>query len=194
MLEDSSHASIEAVQCPCAIHLWGRVLDDITEATRWGIPYRRSSRHSKLFWSENLSQKSAELRASRKKIKYCSNYSNGERLNNEKNEFKSLLSEKSSEWIRETLTNLRYRTSKVFRQQFGHVFQMRECAIGLLQSSDGQLATSKEQIAEELRKTFFLGQHLKRRSLDEDHYVEVTRKVRNQDAQINAELYEEHFH
>ena len=71
---------------------------------------------------------------------------------------------------------------------------MRECAIGPLQCSDGRLATSKEEICEELRKTFFQGQHLKGRSLDEDHYVEVTRGFRNQDPQINAEHDEELFH
>ena len=71
-----------------------------------------------------------------------------------------------------------------------------ECAIGSLQSSDGRLATSKADISEELRKTFRLGQHLKRRSFDEDHYhyVEVTRKVRNQDLQIKAEHDEKLFH
>ena len=65
--------------------------------------------------------------------------------------------------------------------------------IGPLQSSDGGLATSKEEISEELRKTFFLGQHLKGRSFDEDHYVEVTRRVRNQDPHISAE-HDELFH
>ena len=63
-----------------------------------------------------------------------------------------------------------------------------------MQSSDGRLATSKEEISEELRKTFFLGQHLKGRSFDEDHYVEVTRRIPNQDPQINAEHDEELFH
>ena len=95
--------------------------------------------------------------------------------------------------MRETLTGLSYRKGKGFWQNFRHVFQMREYAIGPLQSSDGGLATSKEEISEELRKTFFLGQHLKGRSFDEDHYVEVTRGVRNQDPQINAE-HEELFH
>ena len=70
---------------------------------------------------------------------------------------------------------------------------MRECAIGPLQTSDGRLATSKEEISEELRKTFFLGHHLKGRSFDEDHYVEVTRRVHNLDPQMNAE-HEELFH
>ena len=69
----------------------------------------------------------------------------------------------------------------------------RNCAIGSLQSSDGRLAISKEEISEELRKTFFLGQHLKGRSIYEDHYVQVTRRVQNQDPQINAE-HDEHFH
>ena len=148
VLEESSHASIETVQCPNAIDQWGSVLSDITEATRLAIPNKRSSRHSKPFWSEDLSQKSAELRALPKKFKYCSNYSNGERLNNAKNEFKSLLSEKSSEWMRETLTKLSYRKGKDFWQQFRFVFQMRECAMGPLQTADERLATSKEEISE----------------------------------------------
>ena len=194
VLEKSSHASVEVFQCPSATDQWGSVLVDITEATRWAIPYKRSSRHSKRFWSEDLSQKTAELRALRKKVKYCSNYSNGERLKNAKNEFKSLLSEESPEWMRETSTGLSYRKGKDFWQKFRHVFQMRESAIGPLQSSDGRLATSKKEISEELRKTFFLGQHLTGRSFDEDHYVEVTRKVRNQDPQINAEHDEELFY
>ena len=96
--------------------------------------------------------------------------------------------------MRETLTGLSYRKGKDFWQKFRHVFQMRECAIGPLQCSDGRLVTSKEEISEELRKTFFLGQHLKGRSFDEDHYVEVTRRVRNQDPQINSEHDEELFH
>ena len=95
--------------------------------------------------------------------------------------------------MRETLTGLSYRKGNDFWQKFRHVYQMRECAIGPLQSSGGGLATSKKEISEELRKTFFLGQHLKGRSFDEDHYVEVTRRVRNQDPQINAE-HEELFH
>ena len=94
--------------------------------TRLAIPFKRSSKHSKPFLSEDLSQKSAELRAFRKNIKYCSNYSKGERLNLAKIEFKSLLSEKSSEWMRETLTGLSYRKGKEFRQNFRHVFQMKE--------------------------------------------------------------------
>ena len=96
--------------------------------------------------------------------------------------------------MRETLTEVSYRKGKDFWQQFRHVFQMRECAIGPLQSLDGRHATSKEEISEDLRKTFFLGQHPKGRSIDEDHYVEVTRKVRNQDPPINAEHDEELFH
>ena len=106
----------------------------------------------------------------------------------------SLLSEKSSEWIRETLTKLSYRKGKDFWQPFRFVFQMRECAIGPLRSSDGRLATSKDEISEELRKTFFLGQHLTGRSFDEDHYVKEKPRVRNQDPQINAEHDEELFH
>ena len=115
-------------------------------------------------------------------------------LKKAKNEFKSLLSEKSSEWMLETLTGLSYRKSKDFWQKFRLVFRRRDFAIGPLQSSNGRLATSKHEISAELRKTFFLGQHLKGRSFDEDHYVEVTRRVCNQDPQINAEHDEEHFH
>ena len=36
-LEESSHASLEAVQCPSAIDQWGSVLVDITGATRLAI-------------------------------------------------------------------------------------------------------------------------------------------------------------
>ena len=66
VLEKSSHASLEAVQCPSATDQWGSVLVDINEATRLAIPYERTSRHNKPFWSEDLSQKSGELRALRK--------------------------------------------------------------------------------------------------------------------------------
>ena len=63
VLEESSHASLEAVQCPSATGQCGSVLVDITEATRVAIPYKRSSRHSRPFWSEDLSQNSAAFRA-----------------------------------------------------------------------------------------------------------------------------------
>ena len=95
--------------------------------------------------------------------------------------------------MKQTLTNLSQMKSKDLWHQFRHVFQMRQCEMCTLQSSDGRLATSKEETSEELRKTFFLGQHLKGSSIDDDHYVEVTRRVRNQELQINAEHDEEHF-
>ena len=95
--------------------------------------------------------------------------------------------------MREILTKKSCRKCKDFWQHFRHLFQMRECAIGPLQNSDGRLATWEGEISEELRRTFSLGQQLKGRSFDEDHYVEVTRRVRNQDPQINAELDEELF-
>ena len=129
-----------------------------------------------------------------KKSEYSSNFLNGERLNIAAIEFKGLLSEKLSEWMRETSTNLSKKKSTDFWQQFRHVFQMRECLIGPLQSSDGRLASSKDEISEELRKTFFLEEQLKGRSIDEDHHVEVTRRVQNQEPQINAEHDEELFH
>ena len=56
VLEESSLASIKAIQCPSAIDQWRSVLIAITEATRLAIPYKRSSRHSKPLWSEDLSQ------------------------------------------------------------------------------------------------------------------------------------------
>ena len=171
----------------------GSVLDDINETTRWAIHYKRSSRHNKPFWTEYLSQKSAELRTLQANSSTVPT-TNGETLNNAKYDFKSLLSEKSSEWMRETLNGLSYRKIKVFWQQMRRVFQMRECEIGPLQSSVGLLATSKEEILEKLRKTFILGQHLKGRSLDEDHYVEVTRVVQNQDPRTNAVYDEELIH
>ena len=68
VIEESSHASIEAVQCPSAIDQWGSVFVDITEATRLAIPYKRSSRHSKRFWSEDLSQNKYGTQSSPKKI------------------------------------------------------------------------------------------------------------------------------
>ena len=83
---------------------------------------------------------------------------------------------------------------RTFGNNFGKKFQMRECEIAPLQSSDGRLVTSKEEISEEMRKMFFLGHYLKGSSFDEDHYVEVTRRARNQDPQINAGHDEEFFH
>ena len=70
----------------------------------------------------------------------------------------------------------------------------RECETGPLRCSDGRLATSKKEISKELRKTFFLRQHLKGSSFDEDHYIEVTRRVRNREPLINAEHDQELFH
>ena len=62
-----------------------------------------------------------------------------------------------SECMRENLTKLSYRKSNDFWQQFRNVFEMRDWAIGPLRSSDGRLATSKEEIFEELRKKVLPG-------------------------------------
>ena len=95
--------------------------------------------------------------------------------------------------MRESSTNLIYMKGKDFRQHFRHVFQIRDSALCPLQSSDEQLAAAKEEISEELRKTLFLGQHLKGISFDANHYFEVTRRVQSQDSQIIVE-HDELFH
>ena len=108
-------------------------LSTLPKQQDWPFLIKEAPGIANLSWLKIYLKKVRKSELFEKKFKYCSNYSNGERLNNAKNEFRSLLSEKSSEWMRESLTGLSYRKGHDFWQKIRHVFQMRECAIGPFQ-------------------------------------------------------------
>ena len=75
VIEESLHASNDAVQWPSAIDQCGSVLDDLTEATPGAIPLKEAPDKANLSGLKTYLKKVRNSELS-KKFKYCSNYSN----------------------------------------------------------------------------------------------------------------------
>ena len=182
------------VQCADLLHStenvesrWEKIKTAVTQATSQTIPVKKSSKYSKPFWCQELTEKSSDLRKLRKKFKINSNYSNGEKLNAAKLEFTRMLSQKVSEWIHESLSSLSHQKGNSFWHNYHRIFKLKENEIGPLKKIDGTLATTEEEIAQEFKRTFFEGRHLLDRNFDEQHLSLVNEKVKLIEQNVNNE-------
>ena len=158
---------------------WDTIRTAIHEVTSRCIPLKVTSRHSKPFWCQELTEKSSNLRILRKKFKFHSNYSNGYELEAAKMDFKKLLAEKASEWMQEKLTFLNHNRGKSFWQNYRTIFKPEESPIGPLKKANGALAITETEIAEELQETFFEGRHLQEQVFDQEHFATVSVTAKN---------------
>ena len=76
------------------------MLEIIQESTEKFKPTKHLSPRSKPFWNDELKKTSEDLRLLRKHFRLNSNYSNGNRLKIAKVEFRNLISEYASEWLK----------------------------------------------------------------------------------------------
>ena len=158
---------------------WDNIMTTIDQATSRCIPLKVISRHSKPFWCQELTEKSSNLRKLRKRFKFCSNYTNGHKLEAAKQDFKDLLAEKASEWMQQKLSYLNNHRGKSFWQNYKRIFKPKVSDIGPLKKANGVLATTESEITDELRQTFFEGRHLQEQDFDEEHFAAVSDNVKN---------------
>ena len=144
------------------------------------IPQKTVCKHSKPFWSKQLSTLSQALQKAQTNFKYRSDPRNKEVLQHAKSAFQeSLISEKNS-WIHNKLEGLNTKQSidfwKRYKKQFvkkgnnhiGHIFtDMNKLNLTF---DDAK----KEEI---LYNTFFTGQHLQRLQQDVEHCSHIDAEV-----------------
>ena len=114
-----------------------------------------------------LKHGSKELRNLRRKFRYNSKYRNLIKLNQAKESFKTLLSEKASHWMNEYLFNLGHIRGEYFWMSYKELFNDNKPNMGIIKNSHGELLYNMSEINKEFQETFFEGKFLHKETFDE---------------------------
>ena len=157
--------------------LWLKLVKIVREATDSSIPFKTTNKHSKLFWNDELTIASNNLRYLRKKFTYHSNPSNGAKLDTAREYFKMLLSEHSSKWLSDTLMELGNKQVIDFWRAYNRFFKRKAGTFDPIKYGNEKYLCSPKEIAGEFRKTSFEARHLQQETFSRVHEVHVTAAV-----------------
>ena len=118
----------------------------LLDASEKYIPFRTISRHSKTFGSSELTNSFEELRNLRRKLKYCSNFINGDKLARAKENFKEQLSNSASNWMSCFLSSLGHKIGRNFWASYKSSLNKKKEEVGLNRNKTGELLYTKSEI------------------------------------------------
>ena len=140
-------------------------LDIMKQCSDKHIPIKTVCKHSKPFWSDNLSHLSAELQKAQKNYKKRSDPSNRIIMKCCRDTFRDALVTEKNSWIHRKLEGLNTKDCIKFWKRYKNMFTpKRESCIGHLYNEHGKLTQSDEDKEEILYETFFTGSHLRQQS------------------------------
>ena len=154
------------------------------------IPKKIISRHSKPFWTNNLSICSKELEKIRATARRRATPNNIRTLQEKKAEFKSLLIKEKNDWIKGKLSDINVSDTTTFWNRYKSLFGENQVNyIGNL-AKDGVLYTKDGDKEHILFDEFFSGKHLEKGNFDDIFKVEIQhyyQNIVNQDPMQNQE-------
>ena len=150
-------------------HMFDHFIRIVNQCSKKHIPTKTVCKHSKPFWSDNLSKLSKDLQEAQKIFKRCSDPSNRSRLEESKVLFQENLVKEKNCWIHRKLEGLNTRDSLEFWKRYKKQFTPKnDNFIGHLhKDGKGSILTNDDQEKEEvLFNTFFTGSHLEGKDFD----------------------------
>ena len=162
-LSQVNHRDLEPQQ------MFSIFLEEINKCSKRHIPLKKLCKHSKPFWSENLSVLSKDLQKAQVQYKRQSDPRNHQRLLACKLIFEeSLISEKNS-WIHRQLENMNTKESLDFWKRYKKQFCKKEDNyIGHLRNSSRGLTQKDEEKEDILFNSYFTGKHMEGRSFNDE--------------------------
>ena len=139
-----------------------------------------------------LDRPSSELRFSRQKFKYKSNFENGQKLKAAKKRFKIPLNKSVTDCMENYLSSLGQKRGREFWGSYKTLLNTKQEEVHLIRSKEGRLLNAPEPISEKFETTFFGGEHLKKQIFNDSTQLQVEAKI-NQ-LHDNPELDNEVFH
>ena len=147
------------------------------EACEQFVPKKTICRHSKPFWTHELTVLSKELQKALKQCQFRRTTRNKEAVTAARMIFKEALITSKNKWIHERLHGLNVHDSVLFWKRYRAMFLTQEDNyIGSLDSG-GTLKHGHSEKEDILFRTYFEGEHLKDRDFDDDEYQRIYRKV-----------------
>ena len=169
--------------------LYDVLINAINDASNLFIPSKQMCRHSKPYWSENLSQLSNRLRDCQDLYQFKSTTPNKKAFEKSKEDFKEALVKEKNNWIHKKLEKLNTKECMIFWKQYRRLFLSNdENFIGNLlleddQSNEAKICFTDTEKEKLLFDTFLVGTHLTDQQFDEKHYTDVNNQLTDMESQ-----------
>ena len=154
--------------------MWNKLNQIITQATDTYCETKRSSRHSKPYWSESLSTLSKNLRVARKNYIKRNTDTNLQKLNEAKSTFDEERKIACQNFLINTAKKLNSAQAQRFWKDFNKIFKKKSVQkVDPLIDDNGDLLTENDKIDQCLFSVFFEGKHLVDGDFDDAFYNET---------------------
>ena len=155
----------------------GKFIDEtILSVTLQHAVKKRSSQHSKPFWTPELTRLCDKMRAARSKYRRRNTDANKEDLVTSKEEFDNAKKQECQSFIIGRTSKLNSAQALKFWKEFNLLFKKKTIQkIEPLFDKEGSLLTDSKEIEQLMFATFFEGQHLHEGNFDDYFYLETNR-------------------
>ena len=166
--------------------LWSKLDEIITEATSIYCGTKKSSVHSKPYWTPNLTALSKDLRKARKAFIYRNTPNNLQNLTDAKNKFDDERKEACESFIMNKAKDLNAAQALKFWRNFNRLFKKKtKQKVDPLINEKGELITEIKELDQCLFSAFFEGKHLLEQNFDDVFYHQINN--------IYSEIIEEEY-
>ena len=149
--------------------LWQEINNIFLESTKAHGALKRTSKHSKPYWSADLTKLSNELRLARKAYKQRNTDTSWENLRKAKENFELQKQAEGKAFIIKRTSNLNSAQAKNFWKEFNKMFKKKvNNQIEPLIEEDGSTITETKDINDAMFSTFFEAKHLKAFDFNEE--------------------------
>ena len=153
---------------------WNRLNEIITQATDSHCETKKSSKHSKPYWSDSLTTLSKNLRAARKSYIKRNTDINLQKLNDAKELFDNERKAACQNFLINTAKQLNAAQAQKFWKDFNKLFKKKSTqTVDPLIDANGDLLTENDQIDQCLFSVFFEGKHLIEGNFDNAFYQSI---------------------
>ena len=174
--------------------IWNYIEEKISEVSSSHCKMKKSTHHSKPYWTPNLTTLCNEMRRARKEYLKRNTDSKKQRMIETKILFDEERKRTCDNFILEKTKSLNAAECLEFWKRFNNLFKVRtEKGVDPLIDDDGQLMTENEDIEEILFSTFFESKHLAIGDFDDVFYDAVNNiysdiKANNYEMEIQDEV------
>ena len=155
--------------------LWAEINNIILDSTKTHGGLKRTSKHSKPYWSKELTDLSDKLRLARKAYKQRNTDSSYKNLVLAKENFEQRKQSEGKDFILKRTSNLNSAQAKNFWKEFNKMFKKKaDNQVEPLIDDEGNVITETKEINNTMFSTFFEANHFKKSLLMKNFVLQST--------------------
>ena len=188
-LEQQIEADKEFIDsCEEPAELWEYVEKSINEVTSKHGEMKKSTIHSKPYWTNKLTRLCERMRAARKAYNKRNTDSNKQNMILTKEQFDAARKEECEKFIMDKTKNLNATEAKKFWKEFNKIFMKKtEGGIDPLEDGKGGLVTENDELEGKMFSTFFQCRHMSDVDFDDTFYETVNRLYEESKTEVGVE-------